>query len=163
MLVCNDDHMQPLAYSIEREFDALIQNMWTAWVDADALQQWYAPLGLNPVPATAVSEPVVGGRWAAAIDATSYGFIAYFWGRYTEVTEPVRLVHTMAYSQDADEFAEGSDDADHHLVIVDMEPRGDRVWVRMAQYGELPEEEAQMAQAGMERYFDSLAAYLSRE
>jgi len=35
-------------------------------------------------------------------------------------------------------------------------------WVRFAQYGEMPADQATMAQAGMESYFDSLGAYLAR-
>ena len=33
--------------------------------------------------------------------------------------------------------------------------------MKFSQYGELPEDQAVQAQAGMESYFDSLAAYLT--
>lgn len=154
--------MSELAYSVEREYDVPIDRMWSAWADADALQEWYAPTDLRVVAGSTVSEPVVGGRWATAVDASAYGHNAYFWGRYTEVEEPTRLAHSMSYSQAEADFLEHSDDAEKHLVVIDIEPRGESTWVRFAQYGEMPAEQAKMAQAGMESYFDSLGAYLSR-
>lgn len=150
-----------LAYSVERTFDAPIESMWSAWADPRELQEWYAPTDLSVVPGSVVSEAVVGGRWAVAVDASSYGHIAYFWGRYTEVAEARRLVHTLSYSQEESDFVARDDAAEHHLVVIDMEPRAGGSWVRFAQYGEMPTEQAAMAQAGMESYLDSLAAHLA--
>jgi hypothetical protein len=35
------------------------------------------------------------------------------------------------------------------------------IWVRFSQFGELPEGDAEQAQAGMESYFDSLGIFLN--
>ncbi|MFM9135398.1 MAG: NUDIX domain-containing protein [bacterium] len=156
------DPAEGLAYSVERTFDAPVEIMWSAWADPRELQEWYAPTDLSVVPGSVVSEAEVGGRWAVAVDASSYGHIAYFWGRYTEVEPSRRLVHTLSYSQEESDFLARDDDADHHLIVIDMEPRAGGSWVRFAQYGEMPAEQAAMAQAGMESYFDSLAAHLAR-
>ena len=154
--------MSDLAYSVEREYPVPIDRMWHAWTDASALQEWYAPTGLAVVSGSTVSEPVIGGRWATAVDASAYGHVAYFWGRYSEVDEPMRVVHSMSYSQDESDFLEHSDEAEQHLVTIDMEPRGEGCWVRFAQYGDMPAEQAQMAQQGLESYFDSLGNFLTR-
>ena len=156
------EHAARLAYSVERTFDVPIELMWSAWASPQALEEWYAPTDLSVVPGSVVSEPTTGGRWAVAVDASSYGHIAYFWGRYTEVAEDRRLAHTMSYSQQESDFLARDDEAEHHLIVIDMEPRAGGTWVRFAQYGDMPTEQAAMAQAGMESYFDSLAAYLAR-
>lgn len=154
--------MTDLAYSVERTYSVDTDTMWRAWTDAAALEQWYAPTDLHVVPGSVVSEAVEGGRWAVAVDATAYGHIAYFWGRYTEVTPGRRLAHGLAYSQDEAEFLARDDDAPRHDIVIDMESRDGGSWVRFAQYGEMPADQAAMAQAGMESYFDSLGNYLAR-
>ncbi len=154
--------MTDLAYSVERAFPVDVDRMWRAWTDADALEQWYAPTDLHVVPGSVVSEAVEGGRWAVAVDASAYGHIAYFWGRYTEIVPGARLVHGLSYSQDEADFLARDDDAPRHDIVIDMEGRDGGTWVRFAQYGEMPAEQAAMAQAGMESYFDSLALHLGR-
>lgn len=152
--------MDDFLYSVEREFDIPVDILWAAWTDPVALEAWYHPTDLSVVPGSVVSEPVVGGRWAAAIEVPDMDN-AYFWGRYTAVVENARLEHTMSYSQSAEEFAARDDDAPHHLVVVEFEARDFRSWVKFSQYGELPEGMAVRAQAGMESYFDSLGNYLA--
>lgn len=154
--------MTDLAYSVERIYPVDTARMWRAWTDASELEQWYAPTDLSVVPGSVVSDAVEGGRWAVAVDATAFGHIAYFWGRFTEVVPDRRLVHGLAYSQDEAEFLARDDDAPHHDIVIEMEPREGGTWVRFAQYGEMPADQAAMAQAGMESYFDSLAAHLAR-
>ncbi len=94
------------------------------------------------------------------MDATAYGHIAYFWGRYDDVSPQSRLIHSLSYSQDEAEFIAHEDDAPYHDIVIDMEPRDGGTWVRFAQYGEMPADQAAMAQAGMESYFDSLGHHL---
>jgi hypothetical protein len=48
-----------------------------------------------------------------------------------------------------------------HLIVIDFDNRGDSSWVRFSQFGELPEGDAEQAQAGMESYFDSLGIFLN--
>lgn len=155
------DDYSALAYSVERTYPVDTDQMWRAWTDASELERWYAPTDLSVVPGSVVSEAVKGGRWAVAVDASAYGHIAYFWGRFTEVVPQSRLVHGLAYSQEEADFLARDDDAPHHDIVIDMEPREGGTWVRFAQYGEMPADQAAMAQAGMESYFDSLGAHLA--
>ena len=103
----------------------------------------------------------MGGAWAVSVDVPDYDYVAYFYGRYTEVIPCGRLEHTMAYTQDAQEFAVRDESAPHHRVVIEFEHRDFRSWVKFSQFGELPEGQAVQAQAGMESYFDSLEAYLT--
>ena len=153
--------MDDFLYAVEREFDLPVDILWAAWTDPVALEAWYHPTDLSVVPGSVVSDPVEGGAWAVAVDVPAEGMVAYFWGRYTAVAPNARLDHTLAYSQSAEEFAERDDDAPHHVVRIEFENRGFRSWVKFSQFGDLPESEALRAQAGMESYFDSLAAYLT--
>lgn len=154
--------MSKFLYSVEREFDATVEQMWHAWTDAAALEQWYSPTALRVLPGSVVSEPRVGGWWTVGVDVPDNGFVAYFFGTYSEVEPLTRLVHSMNYTQDANEFAARVETPDHHIIEIDIEARGDRTWARFAQIGVLPDGQAEMAQAGMESYFDNLESFLAR-
>ncbi|MEY3310039.1 MAG: hypothetical protein RL107_175 [Actinomycetota bacterium] len=153
--------MSEFLYSVEREFAVPIDEMWHAWTDAASLEEWYCPTVLSVLPGSVVSEPTVGGWWAVAVDVPDNGFVAFFYGQYSEVVEQVRLAHTLYYTQDADEFAARDLSLPHHIIHLDFEPRGENSWVRFTQFGELPEGEAELAQAGIESYFDNLEIFLS--
>ncbi len=153
--------MDDFLYSVEREFDIPVEVLWDAWVDPVALEAWYHPTDLACVPGSVVSEPVDDGQWAVAVDVPEYGFVAYFYGRYTAVFPHARLEHTMHYTQSAEEFAERDESGEYHLVRIEFDNRGMRSWVKFSQFGELPDGEAARAQEGMESYFDSLERFLS--
>jgi uncharacterized protein YndB with AHSA1/START domain len=152
---------EPMLYCVEREFSSRVECVWDAWTDASQLEAWYHPVGLASIPGTTVSNAVAGGYWAVTVDVPEFGFTAFFFGEYTEVLTHQRLAHTMLYTQSADEFAARDLGGPHHDVTVDFEARGDRTWVRFTQFGELPEGQAEQAQAGMESYFDSLQSFLA--
>jgi uncharacterized protein YndB with AHSA1/START domain len=153
--------MSDFLYSVEREFDLPVEILWDAWIDAAALEAWYHPTDLSVVSGSVMSDAVVGGAWAVAVDVSSMGFVAYFWGRYTDVVDQKRLEHTLSYSQSAEEFALRDPEAAHHRIVIEFDSRGMYSWVKFSQYGELPEGQAVQAQAGMESYFDSLESFLA--
>jgi uncharacterized protein YndB with AHSA1/START domain len=148
-------------YSVEREYPVAVSKLWSAWMDADALQLWYSPTDLSVVPGSVVSEPIVGGWWTVAVDVSAHGFNAYFWGTYSEIEVNKKIVHTLSYSQDATEFAARVITADAHVIHIDFEDRGASSWVSFTQFGDLPADQAEGAKAGMESYFDNLGIYLS--
>lgn len=151
---------QPL-YSAEREYAQPIERVWHAWTDAASLESWYHGMEHRVLPGSVTCEPEVGGQWAVGIDVVGYGFVAYFYGRYLDVVPMARLEHTLMYTETAEGFAARDESVESHRVVIDLEARGDRTWVRYSQFGELPEGEVERAQAGMESYFDSLGAFLS--
>jgi len=148
-------------YSVERVFDSPVAAVWAAWTDPVSLEAWYHPTDLLNVPGSVTSDAEVGGAWSVAVAVPEHDVVAYFFGRYTDVVENVRLEHTMLYTVSADEFAARDESGPSHIVIVDFEGRDGSTWVRFAQYGELPGGEPERAKAGMESYFDSLQAFLA--
>ena len=151
------------AYSVERQYPHVIERLWHAWTDAAALEAWYHPVQLANVPGSMTSEPKVGGWWTVAVDVPEHGFAACFYGRYTRVEPMSALEHTMHYTQSIEEFVARDESTPSHRVVVDLEGRVASTWVRFSQFGELPEGQAEQAKAGMESYFDSLAAFLADE
>jgi uncharacterized protein YndB with AHSA1/START domain len=149
-------------YSVEREYPVAVSALWSAWMDADALQVWYSPTDLKVVPGTVVSEPIVGGWWTVAVDVSAHGFNAYFWGTYSEIEVNKKIVHTLSYSQDAAEFAAREITGQAHIIQIDFEDRGASSWVSFTQFGDLPADQAEGAKAGMESYFDNLGIYLTK-
>lgn len=147
-------------YFVEREFAVGVDRMWSAWTTASELEQWYHPTVLSVVPGTVTSEPIVGGRWAVAVDVPMNDMVAYFWGRYRVVDRNVRIEHTLSYSQDELEFIARDDDAPFHRIVIDITPTDLGVAVRFTQFGEMPDEQAEASRMGMESYFDSLEAFL---
>jgi uncharacterized protein YndB with AHSA1/START domain len=147
-------------YFVEREYAVSIDVLWSAWTNAAELEQWYSPTELSVVPGSAVSENFVGGRWAIGVDVTAHGFNAYFWGRYSEFEPNKKLVHTLCYSQDETEFLARDDNAPAHTIVIDFEDRDGKSWCKFTQFGEMPEEQAEMSRQGMLSYFDNLEKYL---
>lgn len=150
-------------YSVEREYQVPMQVLWDAWTVPALLEQWYSPTALSVVPGSAVSETEVGGRWAIGVDVSAHGFNAYFWGRFSEVETHKKLVHTLCYSQNEDEFLARSDDAESHLIVVDFEDRGNSSWVRFSQFGEMPAEQAEASREGMQSYLENLQLFLDKK
>lgn len=150
-------------YSVEREYPVSVSALWDAWMNADALQSWYSPTDLKVLPGSVISDPVVGGWWTVGVDVSQFGFNAYFFGTYSELEENNRIVHSMNYTQDLAEFEARVITPDAHTIEIDFEDRGQSSWVRFTQFGELPEGQAEQAQAGMESYFDNLGAYLAKQ
>ena len=152
----------PFLYAVEREYPVSIDALWDAWVSPAALQDWYCPTDLSVVLGSVENVAVEGGVWTVGVDVSQFNFVAYFWGWYKEVDFLKKMVHTMHYSQDAEEFAKREPSELAHDVVIEFEDRGGSSWVKFSQFGQLPEGEAPRAQAGMESYFDNLGKYLAR-
>ena len=150
----------PFLYSVEREYETSIENLWSAWVDPKALEIWYSPTELSVVPGSVENEAEVGGIWTVAVDVPMNNSVAYFYGIYQEVVHHERLAHTLCYTEDAQDF-ENRVEAEHHDIVIEFKNLGSKSWVKFSQFGTLPEGQAAMAQAGMESYFDNLGLYLA--
>lgn len=148
-------------YFVEREFDASIDKVWAAWTTPEALEKWYSPVDLSVVPGSVVSENFVGGRWAVGVDVSAHGFNAYFWGRYSEVETNKKLVHSLSYSQEIEDFEARDDNAPAHIIVIDFEKRADKSWVKFTQLGEMPAEQIELTRQGTSSYFDNLEKFLS--
>jgi len=153
---------QALLYSVEREYPVVIDDLWAAWTEPAKLEAWYFPTSLKSVPGATKSELHVGGLWTCGVDVAEYGFVAYFFGKYTKIENLKLIEHTLHYTQSKDEFESRNFDSESHLIVLDFEDRGNSSWVKFSQFGELPEGQAEQTKAGMESYFDSLANFLTK-
>ncbi len=152
---------QAFLYSVEREYPVSIGDLWSAWTDPKKLEAWYFPTGLKSIPGATESELRLGGLWACGVDVAEYGFVAYFYGKYTKIEHEKLIEHTLHYTQSKEEFQAKDFETESHLIVLDFEDRGESSWVKFSQYGELPEGQAAQAQAGMESYLDSLSNFLA--
>lgn len=152
--------MQPL-YFVERRFPYSVQRLWRAWTSSSELESWYCPIYLTVIPGSAISDPVVGGRWAIAVDVSPNGFNAFFWGTYQEVAQNSKLVHELCYSQDELEFALQLPQPKAHLVQIDFFEQANGCTVRFSQFGEMNKEQSEASKEGIESYFENLERFLS--
>ncbi len=153
---------QAFLYAVEREYPVSIGDLWSAWTDSKKLEAWYFPTALKSVPGATESELRLGGLWACGVDVAEYGFVAYFYGKYTKIEHEKLIEHTLHYTQSKEEFQAKDFETESHLIVLDFEDRGESSWVKFSQYGELPEGQAAQAQAGMESYLDSLSNFLAK-
>jgi uncharacterized protein YndB with AHSA1/START domain len=152
-------------YAVERAYPVSIERLWSAWTDAAELAQWYCPTNLKVVPGTVVSDSHEGGWWTVAVDASEFGFIAYFYGTYSEVIQEKKLVHTMNYTQSEEVFLARTSEATPHVIQIEFRALENGSWVRFSQHGDMAEfgeDQALEAKAGMESYFDNLGLYLAK-
>jgi len=145
---------QSFLYSVEREYPVSIDRLWKAWTDASELESWYCPTDLSSTKGATVSDLKVDGLWT--------GFTAYFFGKYTKIVNKELLEHTLHYTTSAEEFAKKDFSTESHLIRIEFEDRGSSSWSKFSQFGELPEGQAEQAQAGMNSYLESLANFLAK-
>lgn len=151
---------KPLAYEVSRVLDAPVSRVWGAWINADQLASWYGPVGFTTPRESVMVEPVVNGRWSATVIVPMDGSAHHFFGHFTEVIENSSLKYTMFYATDETLDEAKEEKGPHHEVDLTFEDLGDQTRLTFAQFGELPEDQIPLAKAGMESYFDSLAAFV---
>lgn len=147
-------------YSVERDFLVSINELWSAWTDASALQQWHHPVGMSCPQGTVRSEMQIGGIWTYAVEVPGRESISYFYGKYTEIEVNKYFHHTMHYTESLEDFKAMDFNAPAHEISVEFEDRGEKSWAKFSQFGEAPEEQVVMMIQGIESYFDSLYSYL---
>jgi uncharacterized protein YndB with AHSA1/START domain len=153
---------QTYLYSVEREYPVAINRLWKAWTDASELECWYFPTDLGSTKGATVSELTVGGLWTCGVEVPEQGFTAYFFGKYTKIEKNELIEHTLHYTTSPEEFVAKDFATESHLIRIEFEDRGFSSWSKFSQFGELPEGQAEMAQAGMTSYFESLAQFLAK-
>ena len=153
---------QPFLYSVEREFLVKVETLWSAWTNANELEDWYHPTEFAAAKGATVSDLHIGGSWACGVDVQAHNFVAYFFGQYTRIEEFTLIEHTMHYTESKADFEAKDLNTPSHLVVLNFEDRGNNSWVKFSQFGELPAGEEKRAQVGMESYRDSLSRHLSK-
>ncbi len=88
-------------FTIERRFDATVEQLWEAWTDPDEAQHWWHPRGVHTPRGSIEFDMRVGGRYRYTMVNDATGDEYPTGGVYLEVTPPTRLVFTWGYP-DAD-------------------------------------------------------------
>ena len=153
---------QAFLYSVEREYPVSIERLWRAWTDASELEAWYFPTDLSSTKGATTSVLEVGGLWSCGVEVPEHGFTAYFFGKYTTIVPNQLIEHTLHYTTSAEEFAAKDFSTESHLIRIEFEARGASSWSKFSKFGELPDGQAEMAQAGMTSYLESLAQHLAK-
>ena len=107
--------MTDLILRLDRNLNAPCSEVYTAWTDANALSQWFAPSSEFSVRVTEL-DVRKGGRYRIEMhspDGSTYTVI----GEYVEVIPSLKLVMTWAWEQ--------GDPPDEMLVTVEFTEDGD--------------------------------------
>jgi uncharacterized protein YndB with AHSA1/START domain len=147
-------------YSVEREYSVPIDRLWRAWTEASELESWYHPADLRSTIGATKSVLEIGGLWSCGVEVPAHNFTAYFFGKYSKIVVNELLEHTLHYTTSAEEFAKKDFSTESHMIKIEFQDRGSSSWSKFSQFGELPEGQAEQAQAGMNSYLESLAQHL---
>ncbi|ADD41916.1 SRPBCC family protein [Stackebrandtia nassauensis] len=135
---------QTHGYSLTRELDAPVANVWRVWTQPSDYEQWaYA------VPGSVELDVRVGGAWKALMQAPDGGQFPLT-GSYREVAENQRLVMAMDIP--------GAEPA---LMNLELEDLDGKTRITLSQECGTAEERDQ-AEQGSNMLLDSCTAYVEK-
>jgi uncharacterized protein YndB with AHSA1/START domain len=139
-------------YTISREFDAPVEEVFAAWTEPDRFARWFGPRAFTTPPRVSMDlRP--GGAWQAVL-VTPDGNEVPLGGWYREIEAPKRLVFTTG-DPDNTEGALAS------VATVELAERDGRTTMTFHQAGvNTPPEHAEGARAGWLEFFDRLTEQL---
>lgn len=76
---------------LQREFNAPIERVFSAWAEADVLAQWFGPESFSVIKAEVDCR--LNGKYDVTIESPDKKIIRHF-GEYVEVDEPNTLIFT---------------------------------------------------------------------
>jgi uncharacterized protein YndB with AHSA1/START domain len=138
----------PGIVEIRRRLSAPVAEVFAWWTQADKLQQWMSPFGI----AEADVDLRVGG--AFRIVMKSGDVVIHHSGEFIEIETPKRLVFTWVSPYTG---------PDPSLVMLELEPDGERATQLRLVHSRLPSEVAESHRGGWGAMLDRLAACLPRE
>jgi uncharacterized protein YndB with AHSA1/START domain len=155
-----DQRPEPGYYEVVRTFRSSVRAVWGAWTDHGQLAAWYHPVGMSVLPGSVTSDPVLGGRFSATVVVPADGSEHRFTGNYAVVEPTSQLAYTLFYEGPMGVATDMPGSRGCEIVTLTFRETPGGTELRYRQDGFLPAEQRPMAQAGMESYFDSLAAHL---
>jgi uncharacterized protein YndB with AHSA1/START domain len=138
----------PAAVVVRRTIAAKPEEIFDAWLDADALATWMRPTGIRHTSAR--TEPRVGGSYEIIMQGDEKTYPHH--GVYQVIDRPHRLVFT--WRSHATEGASS-------LVTVDFLPQGDRTEVVLT-HEQLPESERESHIKGWTSGIERLAEFCTQ-
>lgn len=150
--------------TIEREFDAPREAVWTAWTDPEQVMLWWAPEGFT-TPVCRISLRV-GGTFFVCMrspDGRDYCNISF----YREIAAPERLVATMSFADlkgnvvPAATYGMSPDFPLEMLLTVAFAESGGKTKMTLTHAGIPPGQEMDNALEGWNQSLDKLAKLLA--
>jgi uncharacterized protein YndB with AHSA1/START domain len=139
----------PPAAVVRRVLPASPSEVFTEWVDPDAIAEWMCP---SPAHATKVAlDPRVGGRYRIDIEESGNRFSVF--GTYLEVAPPRLLRFTWGCSTWEDPTVET-------VVTVTLEPHGGTDTLMTIHHAQLPPQHVENHQRGWAAIAEQLGVVL---
>ncbi|MEM9421214.1 MAG: SRPBCC domain-containing protein [Pseudomonadota bacterium] len=150
--------------SIEREFDAPIEVVWSMWTDPDHFKRWYGPMGMD-VPVVQMDVRVGGTRKVCmSMDRPERAMKIWFTGVYKEVNAPNRLVYTESMCDENGTILSPAsmgmpeDHPDITEVIIELREEDGKTHMKMVHVGVV---EGTAGAGGWSQAFEKMSAYLA--
>jgi uncharacterized protein YndB with AHSA1/START domain len=141
--------------TITRVFDVPRERVWRCLTEPAAFAAWFGtpPFTTSADRVTIDLRP--GGEFRATMVHETEGTELPFLGRYLEVAEPERIVHTLDNVDDPD-------DPDVEVLTYTLADLGDgRTELTYHQVGHLPDGQYEQIEQGVAGFYDRLAAHLA--
>jgi uncharacterized protein YndB with AHSA1/START domain len=122
----NETHVERASATelvVTRSFNAKPQLMFDAWTKPELVKRWFAPKSRGASVVSTEGDVRVGGTYRYVFTARDLGNMA-FSGKYLEVEEAKRLVHTEGFEPTASGV-----EGEPSVVTVTFEARGDKTFV----------------------------------
>jgi len=130
---------------VTRTFDAPARIVFKAWTTADLFRVWWTPKSLGMHLRSCEMDVRVGGGYRLEFGEDAANTMAFF-GTYTEVTPPSRLVWTNDESDDGPVTTVTFEETDGRTLVVlhELHPSKDALDANIGAADALPEQFGQL-------------------
>ena len=130
---------------VRRIFNAPARLVFEAWTRPDLFRQWWVPKSIGLVLLSLEQDVRVGGRYRLVFDLGDSKTMAFF-GKYVEVTPPLRLSWTNEESDDGAVTTVTFEEKDGqtHLTFSELYPTKEALDRNIGSTEGLPEQFAQL-------------------
>jgi uncharacterized protein YndB with AHSA1/START domain len=145
-----------------RIFQASPEEVFQAFVSAEALREWWSPKGYVVVEAHADAR--VGGHYSLVMRTPTGSETVHVRGSYEEITPPHKLVFTHTFEDQGSGglFARVGLAAHLTRVTVEFKARGSATELVLVQENVPTPDAEELVRVGWQGIFDNLATYLGR-
>ncbi|HEX4443311.1 MAG TPA: SRPBCC domain-containing protein [Galbitalea sp.] len=146
---------EPYDLEINWTFPQAAAEVFTAWISADQLAEWWSFPGYSIPPDRVTVEPRIGGIWSVTAVSDDDGSEIPFTGTITEIESGRRLVIALG---------EPKSDGHRSEMVVETRDTADGSSMEFHHHALGDKEEADELRGGYEGFFfPSLTAYLAPE
>jgi uncharacterized protein YndB with AHSA1/START domain len=147
---------QTIQLNVSKDFPVPADRLYKAWIDPEALKQWWHPMGNTLQQAT--TDPKVGApvEYVFASEQGAHSFTIH--GEYKEVQEGARLVYTWNWQLPTPTVGDSE-----FLLTVVFSDQGEGSRIAVTQDNFTSEEALQPHHEGWEKGLDDLHRFLSQQ